>query len=235
MGKSSGMPGSKITTLLCFFCLTAQVCLSQKSLTIHYRSTGHVDANEFKRMADSVGLEKARKDGKDSIDAENRQFLDAITAMYDSLSLTPMIEDSYFFREGDFVYKKREDGVLLKYDLTSRDLFTIDSSAYPFTKQVLIIPYPFNDEGYRYKQTVTTESKKIHGFDCTKIIVEEYEIGENETRIFTIWATRDIKPAFSIRAVCGLNIKTFEDYTPIAFTEKWRGVFSETEAVNLNR
>lgn len=230
------MPGSKIIVFLCFLCLTAQVCFSQKSLTIQYRTTGHFDANGFKKMADSVSLEKARENGKDSIDAETTQFLDTITAMFDSLSLSPVIENSYVFREGNFVYMKREDDSrLLKYNLTSRDLVTIDSTSYPLTQQVFITPYPFNDAGYRYKQTLTNESKKIHGYACKKLVVEEYDIEQNETRVFTIWATRDITPALSIRAVCGLHIKTFEDYTPVSFTEKGPGYFSETEAINLNR
>lgn len=229
------MPDNKITILLCFFCLTASICFGQKPVTIHYRATAHLDANNFKKMADSVSLEKAKEEGKDSIDAQARELLDAFAGMFDSLSLSPMIEDSYVFREGDFVYKKREDFLLLKYDLTSLDFFTIDSTNYPLIQKVDIKTYPYNDTSYRYKETITDESKKIHGYDCTKLVVEEYDVERNETRILTIWATRDIKPALSIRAVCGLNKKIFEDYTPISFIEKGPWGFSETEAINLNR
>jgi hypothetical protein len=233
--NDSGMTGSKITTLLCFFCITAQICFGQKSFTMHYRAIAHFDSNAFKKMADSISLGKAKEEGKDSIDAQARGLLDAFTVMFDSLSLSSMIEDSYVFREGDFVYKKREGFLLLKYDLTSLDFFTIDSVNYPITQKVDIKTYHYNDTSYRYKQTITDESKKIHGYDCKKLIVEEYDVERNETRILTIWATRDIKPALSIRAVCGLNKKIFEDYTPISFIEKGPWGFSEIEAINLNR
>jgi GLPGLI family protein len=229
------MPGSKITILLCFFCLTARVCLSQKSITIHYRGISHLDVNDFKTMADSASRERAREEGKDSIDARAKALLGGFTEMFDSLDFSPMVEYAYVYREGNFVYHKKDDRPVMKFDLTNLSFVTLDSTGYPLTQKVIVRTFQYNESAYRYKQTLTNESKKIHGYDCTKLIVEEYDVEYNYTRVLTIWATRDIKPALSVRAVCVLHTKIFDEYTPITFIEKGLGGFTEIEAINLNR
>lgn len=121
------------------------------------------------------------------------------------------------------------DKVYKYYNINTLEFRVIDSFTYRHLNKVDTFQYSMNyksnpDWKVSYKITKTGTKKRLLGFTCRHFMVEELKLIKGDdpaTRVFSIWATKKIKPSFSTHAVLSLYDRVLSKYTPLEMEQRF--------------
>lgn len=226
------------TVLVLFFALAFSGSYAQRSVTILYRSKGHLSTTDLKNLF-VTAQEERKKNGVEIMDSVDESTLEQ--SLTELLDMIPggLNEERKIYREGNFVMISKPNQ-LHKVNLKTLERTVIDSTHYQLLKRLDTSIHEMLNTAFIYTLEKTKEVRNIAGYTCEKFILKETDPDPSPlaSRILTIWATRQIKPAIPVFAVEGLHKIMLEDYTPLKVSENLAGTpnsGNETEAIILKK
>lgn len=229
-------------SILLIACFNFFVLSAQKSKIITYNT-------EIKFGDESVNaLIKEVESERDDIDSLKKIQMHELTKGIFDMVNAETFSHTQVWRDGDWVITReidRAEGKIAKhYHVNTLEFMVIDSFIYRVIPRIDTFKTSMNykvnkDWQIRYDVKKTKQRKNILGYSCRLFIIKENKVIHEdgpEERTFSIWATKEMKPAISAHALLGLYQKLMEKYTPLEIektSNKMPGGFQRLTAIDI--